>query len=368
MEVVIGIISVILALAGVYIAYLQLRRTPPEAQLPSKEVLPIVENAQNNLNSSESKTREDAINTLASTDHPSALDALIKASQHPTVDVRRASLRALQSFDDQDVFRTFEKATSDSDTMVKVEAVKGIARSTNSIEANQILEKAMSDPDAKVRIEALKGIINFAHPSSVNILLIALYDKNAEIAESALRTLLLSPVYNKNPTIIRPLTICWKDVYYQLSPFDKYVQHLREEAERVLASFGELAIEPILQVVDETKQLEKMGYKLVVHMVASKALALICSPKAIPAYLYFIDENNYSNSVEFENIRGDAALALAKLGDKRALPALKEARDYYWTEPTFEGYLIKTKPSDGIYRDPFTLALRELGEHVQDDD
>ncbi len=82
------------------------------------------------------------------------------------------------------------QATSDSHSLVRIEALKGISRSKASTAIPRVREIARDEPDPNVRWQALKTLGAFKDPSSAPVFVQALKNEDWLIREEAVRGLL----------------------------------------------------------------------------------------------------------------------------------------------------------------------------------
>ncbi len=82
------------------------------------------------------------------------------------------------------------RATADSHSLVRIEALRGIHRSRASAAIPRVREIARDEPDANVRWQALKTLGAFKDPSSAPVFVQALKNEDWLIREEAIKGLL----------------------------------------------------------------------------------------------------------------------------------------------------------------------------------
>jgi hypothetical protein len=240
MEIIIGIVSIVLTILGVYIAYLQLKRTP---ETTGMSPVSMVQNAISDLNSTDPSIRKNAVKTLSEIQHKTAIEALIRATNHPMLDVQMNAIVALGTFQDENGIHAIESAfRKTSDKNIKESVVESLSHS-HFRSSLDLLVSALNEPEGKTAYKAAEVLVNH-------------------------------PVFSKDIGIIKSLILLWSTHEEPVFRFYSYLERLREKTINVIVEMGEKSIPELLKSAHEIK-IYSLPQRTRAHILICKILNVL---------------------------------------------------------------------------------------------
>ena len=266
-----------------------------------------------------------------------ATEALIEAMQSdPAAEVRQSAALSLGVLNDPSAITSLVAALNDEDNMVRTNALRGLGELKAEGAIPEIITK-LSDQDEYVRYTATRVLAEIADESVINSLLQKLEDEDDNVRRGAIEA--IASFVSPQSTAIVPALIeaIIEDLDWQV----------RQGTAEALIKIGQPAVPELLSAYQSagTNQREHITYALGNIAMAEplktqviEALTETLSSEnktdalnaAVALYRLGLTEEAYNFALnhltdEEDSVRTDAARALGKMGDERAISALETA-------------------------------------------
>lgn len=286
--------------------------------------------------------------------HPRAVGKLLSAFNNKEHNDKNI-IRALSRFDDERIFSSITKDFDKKPAWFKREVIKILSHTDND-QAFPFLIKALKDQDNDVKKEAIFVLDRSREKRAIEPLMGALNDKNDDLRVAALNALMnfdepqvLDLCYlllRDNSPSVRKAAV----LYITKKPDKKSIEYLiniLEGPDSYLASCAagalgvikdERAVAPLIKVLSKTHTNNSVHTSGTQPTVKTARMLTGTSGgiKVVPA-----DETS---------LKINAAMALGKIGDRKAVPALIEC--------------FSNKENDKFLRQEAAIALKHIGDPV----
>ncbi len=355
---------------------------------------------------------QDDLHRLSDDDKPAFVDELKRLIRSKDAAVAACCVTLLARQTGGEYVGAFAKLATHSNAAVRAAAIDGLAQSGKRRVVG-LVNAAMADPSVRVRTSAATGLAHLQSPKSIQLLAQALSDPEVSVRFAAARTLsgisdesiaapVAAAINTETDRQVRNLlveTLCQVGTSAALPVLRTMLRgddQTQQQALRTIRRHGIKSAEPLVAktlegAVEETRRLcveafSRMGLKnclptlrtLVsedpsekVRAAAARGLGMLEDPEAIQP----LEESLHDVLI----VRSQAVVALGKIGDRAAFPALlaqlkdqsAEIRQLACTAIGKVGNLTNTDPleellddSDAGVRKCADSVLQQLGTHT----
>ncbi len=265
-----------------------------------------------------------------------AVESIISETKNASSDIRKLAVRALikMKLEDTRVSNAFIAALKDSNSEVRIWAIKGLLWSWDSLGIEPIYN-ILKDDNYEVRIAAMEALWRLIHNTKYTgprehiskAFTEALRDESKEVRSSAFRALhdfrdksaiepLINLFLNSDEETKVSAMLLLGDL--NVIAYEYLIETVRRKKSRLaIEQLGNMkdirAVEPLIII------LRDMTYKDV-HAEAATALGKIKYNRAVEALLESLEYDDYW-------VRANSAIALGEIKDKRAVEPLIKALD-----------------------------------------
>ncbi len=243
------------------------------------------------LDSFREDERLHALKSLAQTDHPSAIEALAAAIQHPIRDVRVHAglhLSTITNCQDKRAVPGLLVGLRNADWEVRMQTAEALGKIGDASAVPGLIQ-VLQDDDYDIRRTAIEALEQIGDASAVPGLIQALQDDDYDIRRTAVKALEQIGDASAVPGLVQAL----QDNHYDV----------RASAANALGKIGDASAMPGL-----AQALQRKGDYFSVRNAAIKASGQIGDVSAVPGLVQALQDDNH-------DVRASAANALAQIGE-----------------------------------------------------
>jgi len=249
------------------------------------------------LNSLKAAEREEAIQSLAKTDHPAAHEAMIEALEHPLKELRIQMGLLLAEFQEPKAVPILIDTLHNKDNDIRTNAITALTKL--GLPAVTGLHNVLYDSDRTVRLAAAQALGEIGDITAIPDLLKMLRDIDEDVRVNAVEA--IGKIKDNTPL----------QALFEILRDAKSSTRLRRAVIIALISIGNADAVPELSKCLLNDEYANIRY------IAAVALGEIRNVVALPALQETLHDSDHE-------VRLAAASALGKIGDSSAIPALIE--------------------------------------------